>query len=143
MHGESPVAAIALHAAGSSVQMDGDISSSTELRLSGAYQMNASGEPPIHGDFPVEIRASDGHLLITASMPMEEYIAGVLAGETGNFKSEEALKAMAVAARTYAMHFGSRHALDGFEFCDTTHCQDLLIAGINLRLRKHRRRHGR
>jgi len=66
---------------------------------------------------------------------MEEYIAGVLAGETGNFKSDEALKAMAVAARTYAMHFGSRHALEGFDFCDTTHCQDLRIAGIDAHLR--------
>ena len=69
-------------------------------------------------------------------MPMEEYIAGVLAGETGNFKSDEALKAMAVAARTFAMHFGSRHALDGFDFCDTTHCQDLRLAGINPHLRQ-------
>ena len=58
-----------------------------------------------------------------------------MAGETGNFKSEEALKAMAVAARTYAMHFGSRHALEHFDFCDTTHCQDLLVAGITDRLR--------
>ena len=34
------------------------------------------------------------------------------------------------------MHFGSRHALDGFDFCDTTHCQDLRIAGIDAHLRK-------
>ena len=40
-----------------------------------------------------------------------------------------------VAARTFAMHFGSRHALDGFDFCDTTHCQDLRIAGIDAHLR--------
>lgn len=133
---DAPVTALALHAAGSSVQMDGDKASTTELRISGAYQMSASGEPPVHADFPAEVSASDGHLLITALMPMEEYIAGVLAGETGNFKSDEALKAMAVAARTYAMHFGSRHALDGFEFCDTTHCQDLRLAGIDPHLRR-------
>ena len=42
---------------------------------------------------------------------------------------------MAVAARTYAMHFGSRHAMEGFDFCDTTHCQDLRIAGIDAHLR--------
>ena len=95
--------------------------------------------PPVRADFPVEIRASAGRLLITATMPMEEYIAGVLAGETGNFKSDEALKAMAVAARTYAMHFGSRHALEGFDFCDTTHCQDLRIAGIDRPSAPHRR----
>jgi stage II sporulation protein D len=60
----------------------------------------------------------------------------VLAGEVGNFKSDEALKAMAVAARTYAMHFGSRHALEDFDLCDTTHCQDLRLAGINSHLRQ-------
>ncbi len=98
--------------------------------------MNAAAEPPLRADFPIEVRANGSHLLITALMPMEEYIAGVLAGETGNFKSDEALKAMAVAARTFAMHFGSRHALDGFDFCDTTHCQDLRLAGINDHLRK-------
>src|SRR5271165_4377761 len=69
-------------------------------------------------------------------MAMEEYIAGVLAGETPNFKSDEALKAMAVAARTYAMHFGSRHAVDGFDFCDSTHCQNLRLAEVTPRLRK-------
>jgi len=129
------VSTLVLHATGSSIQIDGDKSSTTELHISGAYQMNAAGDPPLRADFPIEIRANDGHLLITALMPMEEYVAGVLAGETGNFKSDEALKAMAVAARTFAMHFGSRHALDGFDFCDTTHCQDLRIAGIDAHLR--------
>src|SRR5271166_116640 len=130
------VATLVLHANGSSIQIDGDKSATAELHISGAYQMNAAGEPPLRADFPIEIRANDGHLLITALMPMEEYVAGVLAGETGNFKSDEALKAMAVAARTFAVHFGSRHALDGFDFCDTTHCQDLRIAGIDPHLRK-------
>ncbi len=129
------LATLALQAAGSSVQVDNDKSATGEVHISGAYQMNASGEPPLHADFPIEVRANDGHLLITALMPMEEYIAGVLAGETGNFKSDEALKAMAVAARTFALHFGSRHALAGFDFCDTTHCQDLRIAGIDAHLR--------
>ena len=124
-----------LRAAGSKIELEGNKSPASELRISGAYQMNATGDPPIRADFPIEIRASEGHLLVTALMPMEEYIAGVLAGETGNFKSDEALKAMAVAARTYAMHFGSRHALEGFDFCDTTHCQDLRIAGIDAHLR--------
>jgi len=129
------VTAAVFRATGSRIEVEGNRSSFSELRVSGAYQMNATGDPPLRADFPIEIRAGDGHLLITAFMPMEEYIAGVLAGETGNFKSDEALKAMAVAARTYAMHFGSRHALEGFDFCDTTHCQDLRIAGINAHLR--------
>jgi stage II sporulation protein D len=34
------------------------------------------------------------------------------------------------------MHFGSRHALEHFDLCDTTHCQDLRVAGINAHLRE-------
>ncbi len=131
----SPITTLALQASASSIQIDKGKSATGEVRISGSYQMNAAGEPPLRADFPIEVRANDGHLLIVAVMPMEEYIAGVLAGETGNFKSDEALKAMAVAARTFAMHFGSRHALDGFDFCDTTHCQDLRVAGIDMHLR--------
>jgi stage II sporulation protein D len=129
------ITAAALRATGSKIEVEGNKPAFSEFRVSGAYQMNAAGDPPLRADFPIEIRASEGHLLITAFMPMEEYITGVLAGETGNFKSDEALKAMAVAARTYAMHFGSRHALEGFDFCDTTHCQDLRIVGIDAHLR--------
>jgi stage II sporulation protein D len=130
----SAFTAASVRAAASKIDVGGTKSVS-ELRVIGAYQMNATGDRPLHADFPIDILASDGHLLVTAFMPMEEYIAGVLAGETGNFRSDEALKAMAVAARTYAMHFGSRHALEGFDFCDTTHCQDLHIAGIDAHLR--------
>src|SRR5271165_4789949 len=128
------VTTLALRAEGSLLQIGG--AKSSELHVSGTYQMNTIGEPPLRADFPIEVRANDGHLLITALLPMEEYVAGVLAGETANFKSDEALKAMAVAARTFAIHFGSRHALDGFEFCDTTHCQDLRLGGISPHLRK-------
>ena len=67
------IAAAALRATGSRIETDGNKSSFSELRVSGAYQMNATGDPPLRADFPIEIRAGDGHLLITAFMPMEEY----------------------------------------------------------------------
>jgi stage II sporulation protein D len=127
---------LTLRAAGSRIQMDGMKNTATEMRFGGAYQVIVASAPTIKANFPLEVQASEGHLLVTASMPMEEYIAGVLAGETGNFKSDEALKAMAVAARTYAIHFGSRHAVDGVDFCDSTHCQNLRIADATPRLRQ-------
>jgi stage II sporulation protein D len=133
---EGTLTTLAMRAAGSRIQIGGMKDTATEVRVSGAYQVTAVNAPTIRADFPIDVRASDGHLLVTASMPMEEYIAGVLAGETGNFKSDEALKAMAVAARTYAMHFGSRHSVDGFDFCDSTHCQNLRIADATPRLRQ-------
>ena len=125
-----------IRAVGSQIKMDGDAAGRSELRISGAYTLQPATGPPLRASFPIELRADSGHLVITALMPMEEYIAAVLAGEVGQFKSDEALKAMAVAARTYAMHFGSRHALEGFDFCDTTHCQDLRLAAVNDHLRR-------
>ncbi len=134
--GDGALATLTLRAAGSRIQLGGMKETATEVRVSGAYQVTAVNAPTIRADFPVDVRASEGHLLLTASMPMEEYITGVLAGETGNFKSDEALKAMAVATRTYAMHFGSRHSVDGFDFCDSTHCQNLRITDVTARLRQ-------
>jgi stage II sporulation protein D len=130
------VTSLNLRAVGSRVQIAGVPGVATDVHINGVYQITAAEGPPIGGDFPIEVHASEGHLRITAVMPMEEYIAGVLAGEAGNFKSDEALKAIGVAARTFAIHFGSRHAQDGFDFCDTTHCQDLRATGINDHLRR-------
>jgi hypothetical protein len=59
----------------------------------------------------------------------------LLQGESASFKSDEALKAMAVAARTYAVHFGSRHHLEDFDFCDTTHRQDARLGNESPRAR--------
>lgn len=38
----------------------------------------------------------------------------------------EALKALAVASRTYALKNLRRHAVDGYDFCTITHCQRYL-----------------
>ncbi len=70
----------------------------------------------------------------TVQLPLERYVAGVLAGESSVFRSTEALKAMAVAARTYAVRLRGRHASEGFDFCDTTHCQRLDLAAVTPRL---------
>jgi stage II sporulation protein D len=59
----------------------------------------------------------------TVRLPLEDYVAGVVAAEAAIFESHEALKAMAVAARTYAVFHSRRHASEGFDLCDTTHCQ--------------------
>jgi stage II sporulation protein D len=67
-------------------------------------------------------------------MARERYVAGVLAGESSVFRSDEALKAMAVAARTYAAHHRGRHAAEGFDFCATTHCQRVDLDAVTDRL---------
>jgi stage II sporulation protein D len=60
---------------------------------------------------------------VTQKLSLEDYVLGVLRGE-GTVESEpEALKALAIAIRTYALKNSGRHARDGYDFCSTTHCQ--------------------
>ncbi len=73
--------------------------------------------------------------VVMVSMPMEQYVSAVLSAENGASKNDEALKAMAVAIRTYATRFHGQHAQDGFDFCDTTHCQTMKLSGVDSRNR--------
>ncbi len=102
------------------------------LLLSGAYDLTMDGTA-VHLSGPAEIRAAQGRLLVTVTIPLEEYVAGVLAGEAGGIRQDQALSALAVAARTYAVHFRGRHSAEGFDLCDTTHCQDLRLTTISQR----------
>ncbi len=77
-----------------------------------------------------------GLLPLRVYMRTEEYVAAALAGEGGDLHSGEALKAMAVAIRTYAARFRNRHRAEGFDLCDTTHCQRLRPDAVNIRLRQ-------
>jgi stage II sporulation protein D len=104
-------------------------------RLDGSLTLETAASPRLSFPGPLEIRSQDGRLLLTLRMSLEEYVAGVLAGESSVFQSVEALKAMAVAARTYAVRHRQRHRAEGFDFCDTTHCQDLRLAALSDRLR--------
>jgi len=106
---------------------------SREVFISGAVRIEPSGQPPIAANYPLQIQASDGHLLLTAAIPIEDYVAAAVAGESGNFRNDESLKAMAVVVRTYAARFRGQHADEGFDFCDTTHCQVPSWNGISSR----------
>ena len=55
-------------------------------------------------------------------MTIDEYLKGVVPTELGLAKPLEALKAQAIAARSYAV-ITRRHARDGFDLCTSTHCQ--------------------
>jgi stage II sporulation protein D len=82
--------------------------------------------------YRVRLTANEGNRVVT--LPAEQYVAAVLAGEASTFHDDEALKAMAVAARTYAARLRGRHAAEGFDFCATTHCQRVDLSGITSRL---------
>src|SRR5690606_22760586 len=75
--------------------------------------------------------AQDGELEAEATLDREEYVKAVLAGEGGGIRETEALRALAVAIRSFAFVNADRHKAEGFHFCDTTHCQDLLLVERN------------
>ena len=58
-----------------------------------------------------------------ADVPLEVYVARVLAGEAEPRAPDGEFQALAIAIRTYALVNAGRHARDGFDVCDSTHCQ--------------------
>jgi peptidoglycan hydrolase-like amidase len=71
----------------------------------------------------LDVTPADGELIAVVSMDLETAVASVVAAEQTMSAPSEALKAQAVAARSFFVAAGRRHR--GFEFCDTTHCQFL------------------
>ena len=64
----------------------------------------------------------DGRVRVE-SLAMDAYIAQVLAGEGQPRAGDAAQQALAITARTFALSNLNRHRREGFDLCDTTHCQ--------------------
>ena len=78
-------------------------------------------ERQFHGILTVQ--AGDHKLIAVVAMDREVAVASVVAAEMPASAPMEALKAQAVVARAYFAAAEPRH--DGFDFCDSTHCQFL------------------
>jgi stage II sporulation protein D len=63
-----------------------------------------------------------GGYRVTA-MPLETYVARVLAGEAARDSPPAALEVLAITVRTFALGNPGRHRAEGFDLCDQTHCQ--------------------
>jgi peptidoglycan hydrolase-like amidase len=74
----------------------------------------------------LEIRPASADLLSLVTLDLETAVASVVAGESSPHAPLEALKAQAIAARSYFVSGRGRHR--DFDFCDTTHCQFLRAA---------------
>jgi stage II sporulation protein D len=68
------------------------------------------------------VTAHNGELRAVVCMDRETAVASIVAAEMDDGTPIEALKAQAIATRSF-LAAGSRHL--GFDFCDTTHCQFL------------------
>jgi peptidoglycan hydrolase-like amidase len=70
----------------------------------------------------LEVRREGAHLLAIVEMDIETAVASIVEGEAPG-SGREARNAQAVAARSYLAATHGRH--QGYDFCDTTHCQYL------------------
>src|SRR5947209_5776672 len=67
--------------------------------------------------------AKPGGGYVTETMPLEAYVARVVAGEALRNSQPAALEALAITVRTFALANRGRHRADNFDLCDQTHCQ--------------------
>ncbi len=75
------------------------------------------------GEF--ELVLKNGSFTVINIVKLDDYIGGVLNEEMGEGWPSEAMKAQAVAARTFALYTvgEEKHEEDGYDVCATTHCQ--------------------
>lgn len=67
--------------------------------------------------------STNATLTVINRLDIESYLCGVLPYEMSTGWPLEALKAQAVAARNYVSNNRTKHQSDGFDLCNTTHCQ--------------------
>ncbi len=94
------------------------------VRAAAADEFVAVGADPYRGGF--ELRATpEGTLTAINVLPLEEYLRGVVPNELSPnaFPELEALKAQAVAARTYAARNRGQFESLGYDICATPTCQ--------------------
>jgi stage II sporulation protein D len=69
------------------------------------------------------IAASRGALRVVNLVALEDYVRAVVPSEVPATFHPQALRAQAIVARTWALRNRGKHAADGYDFCDATHCQ--------------------
>jgi stage II sporulation protein D len=90
---------VVLSAAGTGIRIGGERAAGASIDAAGAPEVRLAGHR-VRGR--IRIAARQGTLLAVAVVPLEEYVAAVLSKEMPASFRQEALKAVAVTARTYA-----------------------------------------
>ncbi len=77
----------------------------------------------------IKITCNNNSLSVINTLNIEEYLYGVVPSEMPSSWHKEALKAQAVACRNYAYSNLGLHKNEGYDVCDTVHCQ--VYNGVN------------
>ena len=101
------------------------------LTISGGGLLNSFKVKPGNADikdriYDDDLRLSvvDGNFLIINHVEIESYVAGVVQSEGGgSIKDNDFYLVQAITCRTYALNNLKKHSKDGFNLCDSLHCQ--------------------
>ena len=102
----------------------------TSLQFTGVASNNVFQIKPVLPSLPAKESDNDlsvsifnESLRIINRLNLEQYLPGTVEAEGGSSALPEYYKAQAVIARTFAVKNFHRHAHEGFNLCDGTHCQ--------------------
>jgi stage II sporulation protein D len=104
-----------------------------EVELDGAFRVKPNGDAKEIGAAGMwKLTVAHGEIRVLLTLDSERYVSLALKGEAGPSEPLESLKAMAVVVRTFALENGNRHGSQGFDLCDSTHCQALKFGQASL-----------
>ncbi|MGO9831284.1 MAG: SpoIID/LytB domain-containing protein [Myxococcaceae bacterium] len=116
-----------LLASGSALLVDGAVVVQPYGLPDASWQLGVPGQPPQRYRGALSVRAVNAELALVVTLPLERYVAEVVAAETLPGTPEQALRAQAVVARSFFLAQGPRHA--DADVCDLAHCQLLRGSG--------------
>jgi stage II sporulation protein D len=126
-------APLEVHAVNSRIEIK-NASSVAALYLDGAVKIDSqdSNSALLHAEAAGRWRiiADAGQLHIQVALPSERYVMAALAAEAAPDEPIESLRALAIVVRTYALENLHRHAAQGFDLCDSTHCQAVRLGSV-------------
>lgn len=75
------------------------------------------------GEITIHRTKGKSGLTVVDTLPLEEYLYGIIATEISPEWPADAVRAQAVASRTYSLYNLGKHSDDGFDLCAGTDCQ--------------------
>lgn len=86
------------------------------------YERKVKVEDKNYRDY-INFKIKDNGLVVINYVELDNYLYGVVPREMPASFPMDALKAQAIAARSYALKTLNKHISEGYNLCDTTHCQ--------------------
>jgi stage II sporulation protein D len=106
---------------GTGLRVDGAPAGESHIFPEGRWRVKVAGAPGREHSGAVTVSGSGAEVAVVLHMALEDHVAAVVAAETEPGTPLEALKALAVVARSFAASAQSRHP--DADLCDLAHCQ--------------------